>query len=230
MAAGTSSFTGDKLISVDPWTLAISGWAHPTQWDINGGCYSSRIGKAVILDDGTNELRTFAPGQNDAGTQLVCDVPLGDIQTGYSPSESMWEIDVNGPGCFGSAIPFGAGLAGSNAIVPLLGVVGCPDVGSPFTISIDNVLGSAPGLLLAGPAPAAIPIVGGFLYVDPILQMEPFTVSGPLNNPGVGSFGLPIFVTDPAVTGLVIFLQAGFVDPGAVQGFSLTNGLKLIIG
>jgi hypothetical protein len=66
--------------------------------------------------------------------------------------------------------------------------------------------------------------------VGPILQMEPFTVSGPLNNPGVGSFGLPIFVTDPAVTGLVIFLQAGFVDPGAVQGFSLTNGLKLIIG
>jgi hypothetical protein len=230
LSAGVIGFGPDKLISADPWTLAVSGWAHPAQTDLNGGCYSSRIGKAVVLDDGANELRTFVPGQNNVGTTLVCDVPLGDGSTGFSPAESMWELDVNGPGCVGLALPFGAGLPGTGGVTPVLAVVGCPDINSVFTISIDDVVGGASGLMIASTTPAAIPFFGGTLYVDPIQIIQPVTVSGTPPTPGAGSYGLPILATDPSVIGLTLFIQAGFLDAGAAQGVSLTNGLQLVIG
>ncbi len=230
LASGVPGYAPDKLMSVNPWTLAVSGWAHPAQMDLNGGLYSTRIGKAIVLDDGPNQLRTFVPGQPGLGTLLACDVPLGDATTGYSPAESIWEIDTNGPGCQGLTHTFGAGLAGSNNVIPALGVVGCPDVNSSFTISIDNVVGGASGLLVVGTAPAAIPALGGTLYVYPIALQFPVTVGGTPGAAGAGSFGLPLLVTDPALTGLTLFMQAGFIDGTAVQGVSLTNGLQLVIG
>jgi hypothetical protein len=225
-----NSLGGVKLISVDPVSLATSVWADPFLFDVNGGCYSVRVGKAVVLDDASNQLRAFSMGETGAGTTIPSTVPVGDFTTGQYPPETMWEIDTNGPSCFGSAVPFGIGLAGFSGFVPTLGVTGCPDVGQFFTIAMDGVVGGAAGLLVAGPTPSFLPIAGGFLYVDPIVLMLDVFASGAPGAAGAGSVGLPVFTTDPALKGLVLYLQAGFVDPAAVQGVSLSNGLALILG
>ena len=235
-ASGWLGSPQDRLLSLNPVTLAIASWAVPQQYDVNGGIWSARLGKAIIhADSGSawwepNGLRTFSAGQTpEYGTHIPTSLPL-PAGGGFSPHEYIAEVDLNGPACGGLQIPYGTGLAGFGNVVPTLAVVGCPDLNSNFTIAIDNVVGAASGALIAGVTPAAIPIAGGTLYVDPILIILPVTVNGVPATAGGGSFGIPLVLTDPALSGLSLFLQAGFIDSGAVQGVSFTNGLHLVIG
>jgi hypothetical protein len=224
-----------RMLTVNPVTLAVASWAEPAQGDINGGIWSARVGKAVIHANSggawwePSGLRTFAPGQTGFGGVIATSIPL-PAGGGFSPEEMLCEVDLNGPACQGLQLPYGTGLAGLGNAVPTIGAIGCPGVNSSFTIAIGNVLGGASGLLAAGFTPGAIPIVGGTLYVDPIAVTVPVTVNGAPGIAGVGSFGLPVLLADPALIGVTFYLQAGFADAGAVQGFSLTNGLQIVIG
>jgi hypothetical protein len=76
----------------------------------------------------------------------------------------------------------------------------------------------------------AIPLVGGFLYVDPIVLFIPATASGLTGSPGAGAVGLPFLTTDPAWVGPTLDVQAGFIEAGAPFGVSLTNGLMISLG
>jgi hypothetical protein len=129
--ANGSFHPAPKLLRVDPWTLAVSTWATPQPGDLDGGYYCAAIDRVVVLDDTSNVLRKYAPGSSGIGPVLTTTLPVSSLTSGYSPSESMWRIDRNGPGRYGAAIAYGNGTAGTGGFVPTLGVIGCPDVGAP---------------------------------------------------------------------------------------------------
>lgn len=216
-----------RIFAVNPVTLATSEWADPWQGEIEGGVWSARLGKAVVHAGWTAgyELRTFVQGQVGTGDLLPTSQPIMGWG-GYSPHDDLVEVDLNGPGCIGFQIPYGAGLAGKSGHVPLLGVVGCPDLGEVFTIAIDSVVGGASGILFVGLAQGAFPFKGGTFLVDAIGLQIPVTVGGTPGVAGAGSLPLPVVLTDPVFAGLDLYMQAGFVDAFAVHGVSLTNGTR----
>jgi hypothetical protein len=220
--------SASELLSVDPVTLAYTTWADPWQADINGGVWSARLGKAVLHTSNTpgTEMVSFGVGESSLGTLLGTSLPLPGAG-GFSPADSLAEVDVNGPGCDGQQVSYGAGLAGKSAWVPLLGAVGCPDIGEAFTLSINSVVGGAAGLLFVGLSPAALPFKGGTFHVGTVLLQLPIAVGGVAGTPGAGALALPVSLTDPVLTGVNLYLQAGFADGFAIQGVSLTNGLRL---
>jgi hypothetical protein len=229
LAVGIPGTTIKRLKRFNPFTMVVSDFADPTYLDVNGGCWSSRIGAAVILEDSTKTLRAYAANQSGSGTQIVCDVPLGDSSTEYSPAESLWEIDLNGSACNGLALPYGVGTAGTGGFTPTLDVVGCPTVGSAFSFVIGDAVGSGAGVFLVGPGPASIPVFGGEVLVDFWFWLDLVSDGAP-GVGGVGTVNIPFFTADPAFFGQSVYVQAAFLDAGAVQGVSFTNGLHVSIG
>lgn len=233
LVSTASGFLGAPhgLLTLNPVTLATGGWAAASQYDINGGVWSARLGKAIVHATSGSAwwepegLRTFNPGQTDFGGYIASGLPqLGG--SGFSPAEILAEVDLNGPACDGFQLPYGAGLAGAGGIVPLLGAIGCPDVGQVFTLSINGVVGGAPGALFVGLASAAVPFQGGTLHVLPILLQVPIGVGGAPGVAGAGSLAFPA-VLPPVLAGIDIYLQAAFVDGVAVSDVSLSNGLRV---
>jgi hypothetical protein len=228
-----SAFLGAPhgLLSVDPVTLAAGNWAFPQQYDVNGGFWSARLGKAVVHATSGSAwwepegLRAFAPGQSDFGAYIPSGLPmLGG--GGFSPAENLTEVDLNGPACDGFQIPYGTGLAGKGGHVPLLGAIGCPDIGSLFTISINSVVGGAGGVLFVGLAPAAVPFKGGTFLVGGVAAQVAIAVGGAPGAAGTGSLALPAVLSSPVLAGINLYMQAGFADAAAVKGASLTNGVQ----
>ncbi len=227
MASG-GAFAPANLASFDPVTMTVTGWANPDENDINGGCWSGRLGKAVIYTryQSLDQFRTFSAGSGGLGGVIPTSMalPQGD---GYSPVETMIEIDANGPACDGFQIPYGTGLAGFGSPVPVIGAIGCVDIGETYTLSITSVVGGASGFLFAGPSPTSVPFKGGTFLVGGVALQLPLTLGGTPGTPGAGSLALPVLVTNPVLSGVSIYLQAGFIDAGAVKGVSLTNGLRI---
>jgi hypothetical protein len=219
-----------KMITVDPLSLAIADWANSNVWDCNGAVWSSRIGKAITLDDTTNNLRTVTAGLTGAAPILATSVNVGDGSSGYSPFEYLWEIDLNGPGCNGYGDAYGAGLAGKGGIVPQLSVTGCPELNQPIAIVGTQIVGGAPGVLALAAAPASIPLFGGTLLVLPGSPTLAVFAAGAAGVAGAGQFTLPFTATDPSLIGASVYLQARFLDAQAVQSVSLTNGLQVSFG
>jgi subtilisin family serine protease len=125
---------------------------------------------------------------------------------------------------------FGSGLAGTGGFVPdLSGVDGGCDTGA-YSIHLTNAIGGATGVLWLGLDQGSLPFYGGTLFID---FSSPWTVF-PIKlggTPGAGGAGFfDVDGVDVKVySGLTLYLQGSFVDPGAVQGVSLSNGLKMII-
>jgi hypothetical protein len=228
-----SAFLGAShgILSVDPVTLAAGTWAQPQQYDVNGGFWSARLGRAVVhANSGSawwepDGLRTFSAGEASYGAHIPTSLPM-PVGGGYSPAEIVAEVDLNGPTCDGFQIPYGTGLAGKGGYVPLLGVIGCPDIGSLFTISINSVVGGAGGMLFVGLSPASAPFKGGTFLVGGIAAQVALVVSGTPGVAGAGSLALPAMLPSPVLAGLNLYLQAGFADAAAVKGVSLTNGVQ----
>lgn len=229
-----SGFLGSPtlMLSLDPVTLSVSIWADPEQYDTNGGFWSARLGRAVIhANSGAawwepSGLRSFGPGQVGYGAHIATSLPL-PVGGGFSPSEIVNEVDTNGPGCLGFQLPYGAGLAGTGAQVPLLGVIGCPDIGETYTLSINSVVGGTTGILFGGLSAAAVPFKGGTFLVGGLAVQFPLLLPGTPGVAGAGFLAIPVLLTNPILSGVSIFTQAGFADAQAVQGVSLTNGLRI---
>ncbi len=219
-----------KLLRVVPSTLAVTVYANSSIGDLNGGYYCAATGKVVVLDDASNVLREYGAGSSGLGSVLATNLPVSTNTSGYSPAESIWRVDRNGPGCQGTAIAYGAGLAGTGGFVPTLGVVGCPDLGASFSLSADLLVGGTIGLLVLGAGPANVPAFGGSILIFPIVTTVVVVGNGAPNIGGVGSAGIGLTITDPALLGVSFWLQGAFADAGAVEGLSLTNGLQVVIG
>ena len=86
-------------------------------------------------------------------------------------------------------------------------------------------------LFLGAMGPAAIPILGGTLLVQPPVLTVALTLGGAAGQPGAGSGSVPLSLpNNQALIGLRLNFQAMFVDPGAGSGVSMTNGLEAWIG
>jgi hypothetical protein len=126
---------------------------------------------------------------------------------------------------------YGAGLAGSGALVPEIDVVGCPSLGITITVEITNGLGAACGCLVLGTSQASIPAFGGNLLVSSFDVVVSHDLGGTAGVAGAGTFSLPIAVpNDTALLGGAVFGQAGYLDAGAPAGVSLTEGIQVTIG
>ena len=90
---------------------------------------------------------------------------------------------------------------------------------------IHNGLGGAPGGLIAGTQQTATPFRGGILYAQPE-NIVKFRLSGPNGVPGMGSHTLFYNGVPPQAVGVTFYLQAGYLDPGAPGGVSMTDGIE----
>ncbi|MCB9508321.1 MAG: hypothetical protein H6697_11740 [Myxococcales bacterium] len=219
-----------KLWVVDPSGPSVFPWGTMDLVDLNGGMYSQRLGKAIVFEDFSNELRVFGPGVGHDGVTLPVDVPIGDSTTGSSPADWLFDIDALGPACDGFHVTYGTGLSGKGGFVPTLAATGCPDVGSTFGVVVDDVVGGASGILFIGLGATSVPFKGGSFLVDAVALQVPLGVGGTPGQPGAGDLGFPILLGDPLFVGLDLYWQVGFVDAGAVLGVSLSNGLRVQAG
>lgn len=226
----TVPYATHNLVTVDPFTLAVTPWANAAVADTDGAYFAPQTGTVLMLDDWTNTMRSIAYGSITAGTEFTTDFVVSAGSSGSSPSESMYEIDLHGPQCFGFAGVYGDGLAGTGGIKPSLTATGCPNVGDVFTIGVGQVVGGASGLLFVGLNPASLPLAGGTLLTFPIVLSLPLTMGGTAGEAGAGSIAFPVLLSDPALVGFTFRLQGAFADPAAIQGASLTNGLQITMG
>ncbi|MEW6744510.1 MAG: S8 family peptidase [Planctomycetota bacterium] len=123
----------------------------------------------------------------------------------------------------------GVGLAGSGGYVPRIAGTegGCAGL---YAVHVTEGLGGTTGVLWVGTQRLTTPAFGGNFYIDlsaPWFAL-PIVLQGPPGAPGAGY--LDFQGADlSGVLGLAVFLQATLLDPGAVQGVSLTGWLKLTV-
>lgn len=227
-----SSATEPRLVSVDPADLSMSAFAsngNPFAAATNAGTYSSALGKAVILETGTDKLIAFAAGEAGPGNGLVV---LGDpVSSSGGSGEVASLIEIEPSPCSGAWLAYGVGKKGAGDFVPRIYGAGCPDVGENFSLTVDHVVGSAPGVLFVGLAKSNLPFLGGTLLTFPIALQLDLTMTGTPNTPGVGAITLPAALdANPAFAGISVYLQGLFADASATHGVSFTQGLEMVIG
>ena len=146
------------------------------------------------------------------------------------PRKEASEIHFRTPpsGCNVSYNSVGIGIGGSAYLFPSLAGAGTSCLTAGYGWQVTNALGGATGVVIVGFTPLDVPVLGGRLYASPDVTMV-MTLGGSPNVPGSGtasqSLGLDLF----PFTGVTLHLQAAIIDPYAVQGIALTNGLRLTI-
>jgi hypothetical protein len=222
----------EALMRIDPVTLALTPWAVPDAFNLDGGAWLPALQRAVVLDDKDNVLRAFQQGESGAGTILPVDVAVGDIYTGHSSTEKLTDVDVAAPTCPGTVAAFGQGLAGAGGVVPFLGAGGCPEVGAPLPLTLGSGLGQATAFLGLSLGTASYPLLGGTGYLlPPLVVSGTLALDGAVTLPAVGwaEVVLPV-PNDPALIGTAVYGQAAVLDAAAPAGVALTPGLQLTFG
>jgi hypothetical protein len=128
----------------------------------------------------------------------------------------------------GAWTTYGAGKAGSGAVVPAIAGFGFPNGGNPINVQVSSTLGSAPALVLWG-RQANLGTAIGTVYAFPILLTTASLTQG--SGPGAGyadtEFAVP---ADASLAGAQLAFQAWIPDAGAQDSIAHTNGLALTIG
>lgn len=124
---------------------------------------------------------------------------------------------------------YGQGLAGELGLEPRIEGFGCPATGSTFRIELRDGPSGLMGGMFFGAAQANIPFLGGTVLVRPDIVT---TVTLQPAAPGFprpwASLGIAIPAA-PALVGTPLYVQAHYPDPAAVQGVSMTDGLRFVI-
>ena len=127
------------------------------------------------------------------------------------------------------AEPFGTACAGSSGLPIALGR-GVPWIGQAgFGIEASRLLPQTPTFAFLALGGASLSLGNGcMLHVDPA---SVFAILGTASN-AAGFASVPLPVPDlPALRGVSLWSQAAAADPGgAVAGWSLSQGLRLVIG
>ncbi len=130
----------------------------------------------------------------------------------------------------GSCLQYGTGLAGSDGITPILGAASPFRPGERREYRIVGGLGGARAFLAIGLEEAATPRRGGTLLVGSLLKTRKIRLGGAAGVPGAGSWIFSQGPTPARFARRTFYLQAIAVDPGAAEGFSFTNGLRVSFG
>ena len=220
-----------RMLLVDPVTSAVSVFGscgqstQPGAWAVTtGGVYHPQLAKFLLVDFWNATLRGYSQGSTGGNGSVIATTPVAT--SGYWINAAVVPDD----GCTGGGSEYGTGLAGTGGVVPHLGSTGCPDVGKTVTVRVEQAVGGGFGLLVLGSAPASLPVFGGTLLVAPIDATAIFSCSGTPGVSAAGAFALPLPVTNPALIGQALYLQACLLDAFAVQGLAITNGLRLVFG
>lgn len=216
-----------RFFRINPATFVASAYASNNNVGAAltlSGSYCSALGKAIGFY-GPGGLVAFSDGEAGAGTP----VPVSGIPITAAALSSMTTIAPTT--CSGAWLAYEKGKKGAGDFVPRLYGGGCPDVASTFSITVDKVVGGAPGALFVGLNKSNLPLLGGSLLTFPILLQLNVTLAGAPSVAGAGSLSLPVALgSDPSIAGLSILLQGVFADAAATQGVSFTQGLEMVIG
>ncbi len=128
--------------------------------------------------------------------------------------------------------PFGQGNPALLGYQPGLYGSGCVAPGGVATFRTNYGFPGFAGALIGGINSMSLPFGLGQISVAPPFFMQvPHVLTGPPGGLGQGeielAFPLP---PSPALTGVNIYLQAGYIDPFAAGGISLTNGIHVVFG
>ncbi len=230
--AGSSNIGDELMLRVSLPSLSLSVWGLTSLYAMDGGVWNDALGRVILLDDISNELRAFFAGQTGGGSSLPVNVPVGTGSTGNSTTNIMADIELSPTACTGSVVAFGERLEGTGGFEPKLGVAGCPTIAGNVTFVVSEALGQTGGMLAIGADTAAFPLIGGTFYVlPPFLVQLPLVMGGAAGVAGDGASVLPL-PTPPNgnLVGVPFYAQAGLADAGAVSGFSLTNAVKFTLG
>ncbi|MCB9878047.1 MAG: hypothetical protein H6835_10640 [Planctomycetes bacterium] len=220
-----------RMVRIDPVAMTASTWASNGSYTgaaaTNAGCYSGSAGAVVVLDTFADVLRSFTAGQAGLGTVLPSSVP---VSAAGASGEAATLAEWRGAACAGYLQSYGAGLNGSGNIAPVLVGNGCPVPGATLDLHVSSALGGGVGVLGFGVFQIAVPLFGGTLLTTPDV-ITTILLGGTPFASGQGAVTVPFAVpADPAVSGLQLFAQGAVLDPGAIQGVSLTSGLQIVIG
>jgi hypothetical protein len=191
---------------------------------------------------GFGKLVTCADNTNAAGQYSII-VPAGILKVIFHPANytsglgskvinnvavsANLTLDAVLPNC-ASPVNYGAGLAGTGGIVPHIttsGGVPAVDNGN-FAFELQNGRGGANAFLMVGITQAAIPTLGGTLLITPANSVRfATTLTGAPGVAGAGSRHFPIPVL-ASLVGVELFAQFFVQDPGAVQGWAFSEGVR----
>lgn len=243
--SGTTWLASDTRLDTDGLGAGISGFPQLTGFrdsvhviwedERTGGEFHPDIYYNRSLDAGTSwlasdiRLNTNEAGSGNSRSPQV--IASGDsIYTTWVDSRNnlfRGEVYFNIP--FG-AQPYGEGTRGSGDFIPRLDSTDSLNIGNTFTLTVSNGLGGAFGQLgFGGPnSKATIPSVGGGqLLIDPVDFVVPIFLDGVPGTPGAGTYTLNCQIpVDSAFLGLNLNFQAAFLDAGARDGITLTNGVE----
>lgn len=174
---------------------------------VPGDALDGRVVATVLVDEDSLD-----------GDRLACHVLFTDGSSGIYVAD-LTAIDA-----------LGSGHAPAGTTPPTLEGIGCPDLGATLTFHLREAPANAPGLLVVGTQPAAVPVPsGGSLLVLPLvtapLHAAPPTYGIPS---GWQTFTQPI-PNDAGLSGVTFRLQAIWAEPG-FPGFSrLSPALRVPI-
>ncbi|MEM7308642.1 MAG: ELWxxDGT repeat protein [Planctomycetota bacterium] len=201
-------------------------------------------GQGVVFraNDGANGGELWVSDGTSAGTKLVVDIAPGGLdsdpdamvrvgnQLFFAADDGLTGLELHAVDLpiLGEHVveTFGAGCPGTGGLVPEIGVVGVPEVGGSFDLTLADGLSGAPALMLFGVDGAIGPIGGGCSL---FLAGAFFTV--PLVTDLTGAASLTIAPT-PAQAGTEVYFQYVVLDPaGAWLGLaSSTGAVEVVVG
>lgn len=238
-AALTNSILwGDTASSGGEIALIGSGQVAVSFCDVQGGYPGSSNLDADPLFDPARpwHLLACSPCRN-TGDTAAPNLPDLDVDDDVRVAGGVVDIGADEWVECVSFRDIGPGLAGSGGFIPSLagtdgscrpgGNGNC--TGPQYSLGITQGLADASGYLWASLGRADFfPFHGGHFYIGFAAPwtLVPVHLGGPAGQPGAGSLALPS--VDLSVYGPVdLFLQGTFLDPGSVDGVSLTDGLRL---
>ncbi|MFT5284808.1 MAG: hypothetical protein ACI8TQ_000966 [Planctomycetota bacterium] len=122
---------------------------------------------------------------------------------------------------------YGSNCPGTGGIAPTLSMSGCPAPGGAASIDIKSGLGGSMAFLFVGLTPLNTALPSGCnLLVDPFPRYYPLPLAGAGAGTGSVSLGIGVPTNLPSTS---IYMQAILLDSGVVDGYTVTNGLELII-
>ena len=170
---------------------------------------------------GEGKLRIIDP--DTASDTVVIDAGWGSIGIAVAGSQFA-------PGSWAK---IGNGVAGAGGLIPTLEGVGDPVIGNTVVIETRDFVGGAMSYFLVSTGRNDIDGFGGTIYPS---FMDPFYVTvgilpGTFGTPGDGDedrkFGIP---NNKILVGTNWYFQQFALDPAALFGVSMTNGLRMFVG
>lgn len=224
--------------------LLTMGWMVTMAGDLNGdghGDFASSARVDLLSGPSDEHVRVYSGRTGTELFRIHGNVPddrmgyslarLGDVdQDGrdelvasslYEDTELHWYVQVVSPART-SIESYGSGCPGHLGLTPMLRVDPGAYFGGLAKVIVRNARKTRPGLLLAGPVRASIPIDSACdLLLDPVFALLPFT-TGPLGTASV-SGSVPASWSAPQLN-----FQAFVMDDATSRGVSVSNGVSLV--